>query len=59
VQRQQVRDLEVRNWALEEEARRLKEGLHIYRRQESAARRNPEREAAILVHKLMKEQASD
>jgi hypothetical protein len=49
----------VRNRALEEEARRLKRGAHKHRRQEAMACRDPEREAAILVEKLKKEQASD
>ncbi len=49
----------VRNWALEDEARRLKQGAHRHRRQEAMACRNPEWEAAILVEKLKKEQASD
>ena len=49
----------VRNWALEEEARHLRQGAHRYRRQEAMACRNPEREAAILVEKLEKEQLSD
>jgi hypothetical protein len=59
VQRQQLRDLQVRNWALEEEARRLKQGTHRYLRQEAAARRDSEKEAAILVEQGKKEQASD
>jgi hypothetical protein len=50
---------QVRNLALEEEARRLKRGAHKHRRQEAMACRDPEREAAILVEKLKKEQASD
>jgi hypothetical protein len=49
----------VRNRGLEEEARRLKRGAHRYRRLEAMACRDPEREAAILVEKLKKEQASD
>jgi len=57
VQRQHLR--EVSNGALEEEARRLKQGIHRYRRQEAAARRDPEKEAAILVERCKKEQASD
>ncbi len=44
---------------LAEETRRLRQGVHKYRRQEAMVRRNPEREAAILVEKLKKEQASD
>ena len=49
----------VRNRPLEEETRRLRQGAHRYRRQEAMVCRNPEREAAILVEKLKKEQASD
>jgi hypothetical protein len=49
----------VRNWALEEEARRLRQGTHRHRRQEAMVCRNPEREVAILVEKLKKEQPSD
>ena len=48
-----------RNQALVQEARRLRRGVHRYRREESAARRDPEREAAILVGKLKQAQASD
>jgi hypothetical protein len=59
VQRQQPRHLELRNWALEEEARRLKQGTHRYRRQEAAARRDREKEVAILVEQCKKEEASD
>ena len=49
----------VRNRPLQEETRRLRQGAHRYRRQEAMVRRNPEREVAILVEKLKKEQASD
>ncbi len=49
----------VRNHALEEETRRLKQGAHRHRRQEAMVCRHPEREVAILVEKLKKEQASD
>jgi hypothetical protein len=49
----------VRNWGLEEEARRLKQAGHSYRRQEAARCRDREWEAAILVEKCKKEQASD
>ena len=49
----------VRNWALEVEARRLRKGAHRHRRQEAIVCRNPEREVAILVEKLKKEQPSD
>ena len=48
-----------RNWGLEEEARRLKQGAHRYRRQEALARRVRRRERDILVELLKKEQASD
>jgi hypothetical protein len=48
-----------RNRALEDDARRLKQGAHRYRRQEAKVCRNPEREVAILVEKLKKEQPSD
>jgi hypothetical protein len=49
----------VRNRALQEETRRLKQGAHRYRRREAIACRTQERETAILVEKLKKEQASD
>jgi hypothetical protein len=48
-----------RNWGLEEEARRLKQGAHRYRRQEALARRNRLRERDVLVEQLNKEQPSD
>jgi hypothetical protein len=48
-----------RNWGLEEEARRLKQGAHRYRRQEALARRDRRRESDIVVEQLNKEQASD
>jgi hypothetical protein len=48
-----------RNQSFEEATRRLKQGAHRYRRQEAATRRNREWEAAILVEKCKKEQASD
>jgi hypothetical protein len=47
------------NRSLEEEARRLKQGAHRYRRQEAKVCRDPEREATILVEKCKEEQASD
>jgi hypothetical protein len=47
------------NPGLEREARRLRRGAHRRLREESAARRDPEREAAILVEKLRWAQASD
>jgi hypothetical protein len=49
----------VRNHSLEEEARRLKQGAHRYRRQEAKVCRDPERQTAILVEKCKKDQASD
>jgi hypothetical protein len=48
-----------RNWGLEEEARRLKQGAHRYRRQEALARRDRRRESEIVVEQLNKEQPSD
>jgi hypothetical protein len=48
-----------RNWGLQEEVRRLKQGAHRHRRQESLARRNRLREREILVEQLKKEQPSD
>jgi hypothetical protein len=44
---------------LEEEARRLKQGAHRYRRQEALSRRDRRREREVLVEQLKKEQASD
>jgi hypothetical protein len=43
----------------EEEARRIKQGAHSYRRQEAAARRDPQRETNIVEETLYKHQASD
>ena len=43
----------------EMETRRIKQGAHSYRRQEVAARRNPQRETDIVVETLYKYQASD
>ena len=48
-----------RNWGLQEEARRLKQGAHRHRRQEALARRDRLRERDILVELLKKEQPSD
>jgi hypothetical protein len=48
-----------RNWGLEEEARRLKQGAHRYRRQEALARRDRRRESDIVVEQLKKEQTSN
>ena len=45
------------NRGLEEEARRLKQGAHRYRRREALTRRDRRRE--VLVEQLKKEQASD
>ena len=50
---------EQRNWGLQEEARRLKQGAHKHRRQEALARRVRRRDRAILVELLKKEQPSD
>jgi hypothetical protein len=41
-----------RNWGLEEEARRLKQGAHRYRRQEALTRRDRRRESDIVVEQL-------
>ena len=49
----------VRNLSLEEEARRLKQRGHKYRRQEAKVCRDPEKETAILIEKCKKDQASD
>jgi hypothetical protein len=49
----------LRNRALEEDTRRLKQGAHRYRRQEAMTCRDPEKEVNILVEKLKKELASD
>jgi hypothetical protein len=49
----------VRNRALEEDIRRIKQGAHRYRRQEAMLCRDPEKEGDILVEKLKREQASD
>jgi hypothetical protein len=48
-----------RNRGLEEEARRLKQGAHRYRRQEALARRDRRRESDIVVEQLKKEQTSN
>jgi hypothetical protein len=55
VQRRQ----QARNWGLQEEARRLKQGAHRHRRQEALARRDRRRESEILVEQLKKEQPND
>lgn len=49
----------IRNQGLEEEVRRLKQGSDRYRRREALVCRDPQREAAILVEKLRRQQASD
>jgi hypothetical protein len=59
VQQQQGRNPGLGNPGLEEEARRLRQGAHRYRRREVAACRDREWEATILVEKCKKEQASD
>jgi hypothetical protein len=46
--REQVRR-KVSNWALEEEARGLRQGAQRHRRIEAMVCRNPERKAAMLV----------
>jgi hypothetical protein len=48
-----------RNRGLEEEARRLGQGAHRYRRREALTRRDPRRETEVLVEQLKKEQASN
>ena len=48
-----------KNWGLEEESRRLREGAHRRRRQESLARRDRGRERDIVVELLKKYQPSD
>ncbi len=48
-----------RNPGLEREARRLRRGAHRCLREESAARRDPERVADVLVEKLKWAQPSD
>lgn len=50
---------QARNWALEEEARRLKQGAHRYQRREALTRRDQRREKEVLVEQLNKEQPSD
>ena len=47
------------NRGLEREARRLRRGVHRCLREESAARRDPEREVAVVVEKLKWAQPSD
>jgi hypothetical protein len=47
------------NRALQEEARRLKEGAHRYRRREALARRDRRREREVLLEQLKKDQSSD
>jgi hypothetical protein len=54
-----VRAQRYRNRGLEREARRLGREAHRCLREESAARRDPEREAAVLVEKLNWAEASD
>jgi hypothetical protein len=48
-----------RNQGLEEDARRLRQGAHRYRRREALTRRDRRRETEALVEQLKKEQASD
>jgi hypothetical protein len=47
------------NRALQEEARRLKQGAHRSLRREALTRRNRRREREVLVEQLNKEQPSD
>jgi hypothetical protein len=47
------------NRALQEEARRLKQGAHRYLRREALTRRHRRREMEVLVEQLKKEQPSD
>jgi hypothetical protein len=47
------------NRALQQEARRLKQGAHRYLRREALTTRNRRRERDILVEQLNKEQAGD
>jgi hypothetical protein len=48
-----------KNWGLEEEARRLRQRAHRYRREEALARRDRRKEIGVLVGQRKKEQASD
>ena len=48
-----------KNWGLQEEARRLKQGAHRYLRKEALTRRDRRREKDVLVELLKKEQPSD
>jgi hypothetical protein len=48
-----------RNWGLEEEARRLKQGAHRYRRREALTRRDRRKEREVLLEQLKKERPSD
>jgi hypothetical protein len=50
---------QARNWALEEEARRLKQGAHRYHRRETLTRRDRRRERDLVLEQLNKEQPSD
>ena len=47
------------NRALQQEARRLKQGAHRYHRREALIRRDRHREKEVLVEQLNKEQPSD
>ena len=49
----------LRNRALEQDTRWLRQGTHRYLRREAKVCRDPENETKILVEKLQKEQASD
>jgi hypothetical protein len=47
------------NRALQEEARRLKQGAHRYLRREALSCRDRRKEREVLVRQLNKEQSSD
>jgi len=47
------------NRGLQEEARKLRQGAHRYRRREALTRRDRRREMEVLVEQLKKEQPSD
>jgi hypothetical protein len=54
-----VHQRQERNWGLEEEARRLKQGAHRYRRREALTRRDRRKEREVLLEQLKKERPSD
>ena len=47
------------NRGLQEEARRLKQGAHRYRRREALTRRDRRKEREVLLEQLKKERPSD